>query len=198
MPGSRRWRLRPEPVDGDPPAARAQLFPAFDRQVELFAEGALREAAFDGGGGDVRFSPLVRHAVYEAVHEASRRDGVPAGVGHLLAAVFAAPGSAASTVAAHLWVPAHLDRQSRRYRAGDGLPPWAPEALKAAGVLPSDVSRAGTGTVEVLLSILELHEQLDRAGAALPPPVDRDNTAGRVLRDHGITYLDAIRRDLRV
>jgi hypothetical protein len=234
LPGSRRWRLRPEPVDGDPPAARAQLFPAFDRQVELFAEGALREAAFDGGGGDVRFSPLVRHAVYEAVHEASRRDGVPAGVGHLLAAVFAAPGSAASTVAAHLWVPAHLDRQSRRYRAGDGLPPWAPEALKAAGVLPSDVSRAvrlfvavvtsrplrrrgnryrypipvlvegdarrqavrlgraRTGTVEVLLSILELHEQLDSAGVALPPPVARDNTAGRVLRDHGITYLDAL------
>ena len=75
LPGSRRWRLRPEPADGDPPTGRAHLFPAFDRQVELFAEGALREAAFDGGGGDARFSPLVRHAVYEAVHEASRHRG---------------------------------------------------------------------------------------------------------------------------
>jgi hypothetical protein len=124
LPWSPRWRQRPEPVDRDPPARRAQLFPTFDRQVELFAEGALREAAFDGGPGAVMFSPLVRHAVYEAVHEASRRDGVPAGVGHLLAAVFAEPGNAATEVAAHVQGSVHLDRQSLGYRAGDESPPW--------------------------------------------------------------------------
>jgi hypothetical protein len=234
LPGSPRWRLRPAPVDPDPPAGRAQLFAAFDRQVELFTDGAVREAAFDGGPGAVTFSPLVRHAVYEAVHEASRRDGVPAGVGHLLAAVFAAAGSAAMAVAVHVPGPVHLDRQSPGYRAGDESPPWAPEALKVAGVLPSDSSRAGrlllaavtsrpfrrrgnryrhpipvlieadarrqavrlgrahTGTIEVLLSMLELHEQLDRAGATLPQPVARYNCAGRILRDHGITYLAAL------
>ena len=230
LPGSPRWRLRPPPVDPDPPAGRAQLFPAFDWQVELFADGAVREATFDGGPGAVTFSPLVRHAVYEAVHEASRRDGVPAGVGHLLAAVFAESGSAALEIAAHVRGPVHLDRQSPGYRAGDESPPWAPEALKVAGVLPSDGSRAGrlllaavmnrplrrrgnryrhpipvlieadarrqavrlgrayTGTIEVLLSMLELHEQLDQAGATLP----RHNSAGRILRDHGITYLAAL------
>lgn len=233
LPGSPRWRLRPAPVDPDPPAGRAQLFPAFDRQVELFADGAVREATFDGGPGAVTFSPLVRHAVYEAVHEASRRDGVPAGVGHLLAAVFAEAGSAAVEVAAQVRGSVHLDRHSPGYRAGDESPLWAPEALKVAGVLPSDSSRAGrllfamtiralrrrgnryrypipvlveadarrqavrlgrayTGTIEVLLSVLELHEQLDRAGVTLPPAVARYTCAGRILRDHGVTYLDAL------
>ncbi|GAA0951949.1 hypothetical protein GCM10009558_068520 [Virgisporangium aurantiacum] len=163
-----------------------------------------------------------------------RHRGVPAGVGHLLAAVFAEAGSAAVEVAAHVRGSVHLDRQSPGYRAGDESPPWAPEALKVAGVLPSDGSRAGrlvlaavtsrpfrrrgnryrhpipvlvegdarwqavrlgrpyTGTIEVLLSMLELHEHLDRAGATLPPPVARYNSAGRILRDHGITYLAAL------
>ena len=54
------------------------------------------------------------------------------------------------------------------------------------------LGRAYTGTIDVLLSMLELHEQLDRAGATLPQPVARYNCAGRVLRDHGITYLAAL------
>ncbi|MFY1695977.1 hypothetical protein [Solwaraspora sp. WMMA2101] len=95
-PWSRAWRQGPEPVDDEPPPHRSRLFPEFDQQVELFAEGALREATHNGGPGEAVFSGLVRHAVYEAVHEASRLHGAPAGVRHLLAAMYAVPGNAAA------------------------------------------------------------------------------------------------------
>ncbi|WP_203922476.1 Clp protease N-terminal domain-containing protein [Rugosimonospora africana] len=245
LPASHAWRQEPGLVDGDPLGQRSRLFAGFDRQVELFAEGVLREAAYDGGPGVAVFSPLVRHAVYEAVHEASRRDGVHAGIRHLLAAIFAEPGSAAAELAGRMWVVGHggqlLDRQSSRYRAGDSPPNWAPQVLKVLRVLPSKTSatldlpwraavatgmyfavrrpfrrygaryghpiplliegdaakqavrlgHAHTGTVEVLLSILDLHEQLHAAGAVLPESVARHNTAGQVLREHGVTLLAA-------
>ncbi|UWP83109.1 Clp protease N-terminal domain-containing protein [Dactylosporangium fulvum] len=232
-------------MDDDPPAQRSRLFPAFDQQVELFAEGALREAAYKGGPGDSVFSPLVCHAVYEAVHEASRRDGVHAGVRHLLGAVFAEPGNAAAKLAERMWVVGHggfpLDRQSPAYRGGDDPPDWAVQALQALRVLPAKPPRAlqlpwkaavatsmyflvrrpfvrygaryghpisllietdaaeqavrlghaYTGTVEVLLSILDLHEQLHAAGAVLPDLVARHNTAGQILREHNVTLLAA-------
>jgi hypothetical protein len=54
------------------------------------------------------------------------------------------------------------------------------------------LGRARTGTIEVLLSILELHEQLDRAEVTLPPSIAGHNTAGRILREHGITYVAAL------
>jgi|GEM_PF-2656618 len=246
LPWSRDWRQGPEPVDDEPPPHRSSLFPEFDQQVELFAEGALREATHDGGPGEAVFSGLVRHAVYEAVHEASRRDGVPAGVRHLLAAMYAVPGNAAGRLAEQMWVPGHgddrlLSRQSPRYRAGDSPPNWAPGMLKALGVLPTTMpavprvlwnavvttggyfllrrpfrrhgtryghviptivereaalqairlGRTRTGTVEVLLSILDLHEQLHAAGVDLPEPVAQHNTAGQILRTQGVTLLAA-------
>lgn len=212
------------------------MFATFDRQVALFAEGALREAAYRGGlprrSGLCRVSPLVCHAVYEAVHEASRRDGVPAGVRHLLAAMYDQPGSAAVQLAKRMWVTGHgrplLDRQSDRYRAGDDPPDWASFAMKALRVVPSHGPRvprvpwrmvvatglyflvrrpfrrhgaryghpvplliehdapvqtvrlghAQTSTANVLLSMLDLHEQLDAASMVLPEPVARHNTAG--------------------
>ncbi|MGI5239254.1 Clp protease N-terminal domain-containing protein [Dactylosporangium sp. CA-139066] len=244
-PWSRDWRQRGDLIDDDSPWQRSRLFPAFDQQVAVFADGALREAAHLGGPGVAVFSPLVRHAVYEAVHEASRRDGVPAGVRHLLAAIFAEPGNAAAQLARQMWVVGHdglaLDRQAPKYRAGDDPPDWAPQALKALCVLPSNAPRmlqppwraavaaglyvamrrpflrhgaryghpilalvehdagiqairlghAHTGTVELLLSVLDLHEQLHTAGAVLPEPVARHNTAGQILREHGVTLLAA-------
>lgn len=244
-PRSPEWRREPEPVDDAPQGRPSRLFAAFDQQVALFAESALREAAYLGGPGSAGFSPLVRHAVYEAVHEASRRDGVPAGVRHLLAAMYDEPDSAAVQLAQRMWVTGHgralLDRQSDRYRAGDEPPDWAPFAMKALRVVPSPAPRAlrvpwraavatglyflvrrpfrrhgaryghpvlllieydarkqavrlghaHTGTVELLLSMLDLHEQLRTAGMVLPEPVARHNTAGQILRGHGVTLLAA-------
>jgi hypothetical protein len=42
-----------------------------------------------------------------------------------------------------------------------------------------------------MLSILDLHEQLDAAGVVLPQPVGQHNTAGRIRREHGISLLAA-------
>lgn len=49
------------------------------------------------------------------------------------------------------------------------------------------LGRSVISSAEVLLSILELHEQLDTAGVALPAEVARYNQAGEVLRAHGVT-----------
>ena len=38
-PGSRAWRHAHDLVDGDPPQQQSRLFPAFDDQVRLFADG---------------------------------------------------------------------------------------------------------------------------------------------------------------
>ncbi|MFY1695978.1 Clp protease N-terminal domain-containing protein [Solwaraspora sp. WMMA2101] len=53
------------------------------------------------------------------------------------------------------------------------------------------LGRTRTGTVEVLLSILDLHEQLHAAGVDLPEPVAQHNTAGQILRTQGVTLLAA-------
>ena len=243
---SPNWRPAPRIADGPPAAERSRLFPAFDEQVELFAEGALREAAHRAGRANIEFSPLVRHAVYEAVHEASRRDQVPAGVRHLVLAVLGEPGNGAAVLAGRMWVVGHsgglgLDRQSPLYRAGGPPALRAADALRALRVLPSRAPlvvdlpwRAGAAAVvywswrrpyrlhgeryghpipglieheagtqavrrgrdrvdalDVLLGILEFHEQLRAAEVQLPEPVARYNTAGDVLREHGITLLDA-------
>ncbi|HEX7745482.1 MAG TPA: Clp protease N-terminal domain-containing protein [Micromonosporaceae bacterium] len=50
----------------------------------------------------------------------------------------------------------------------------------------------------VLISVLDLHEQLTAAGRPLPDPVARWNAAGEILARHGVTRLAAARaaRDL--
>jgi hypothetical protein len=242
---SRDWRMRTATGDQQPSAPASSLFPAFDRQVALFADAALREAAYRGGPAAAEFSPLVARAVYEAIHEASRRDGVPAGVRHLLAAIAAEPGNAAAQLTERMWIVGHggsiVDRQSRRYRAGDPASGWVVPTLTAAGVLPpgarrpmplaarlllaaargsirwtlrrgaarsghpmlsvleSDagfwavrLGRPRTGTVELLLGILDIDEQLRAAGKTLPEPLARHNAAAAILCQHGLTLLDVV------
>jgi hypothetical protein len=53
------------------------------------------------------------------------------------------------------------------------------------------LGHAHTGTVELLLSTLDLHEQLHTAGMVLPEPAARHNSAGQILRGHGVTLLAA-------
>ena len=250
LPHARFWRHPHPPDDVAPSVPPSRWSPDFDEQVALFAKGALREAAYDGGPGAAEFSPLVQHAVYQAVHEASRRDGVPAGVRHLLAALFAEPDSGSSAVARKLvGQRGHvLNREAPEYRAGGPPSAWASGGLVAARVLPGTAprgldlpwrtvattvtyfllrrpfrrhgahyghpipflievqaarqavrfGRTHTGTAEVLLCIIDLHEQLQAAGAVLPHPVARHNTAGQVLREHGVTGHAAVVAESRL
>jgi len=201
MPYAARWRVAAEFADGAPRAERSRLIREFDRQVEILADGALREAAYDARPKAVPFTPLVRHAVYEAVHEAGRRDGVAAGCRHLMAALLAEPAGAARAVTARIAGAEGFgfDRRSPQYRAGGVPSSWALAWHRRRWMFPllvrSDairqavrLARASVGTAEVLLSLLELHEQLETAGIAEDP---RDG-AGRVLRAHGVRLIDAL------
>lgn len=57
-------------------------------------------------------------------------------------------------------------------------------------VLGGDDSVTGA---HLLISVLELHEELTAAGRTLPEPVARWSAAGEILARHGVTRLEAAR-----
>jgi Clp amino terminal domain, pathogenicity island component len=186
------------------------------------------------------FSPAVRHAVFEAVHEAARRGVEHAGPQHLLVALLALPDSVAYRMLHEWWVPgyASLDRIVRAdpsYHRNGTTSEWAVGALTFWRVLPAagprllrwpwraavwllgmrvrrpyrrhgaryghpillliegdarytavHLGHAVVTATHVLLSVIDLHEQLASTGKALPDEVARWNQAGVVLAGHGV------------
>lgn len=83
-------------------------------------------------------------------------------------------------------------RPYRRHGAMYGHPVLSliqPQATKEAVLAGSEVV---TGA-HLLISVIELHEQLTAAGRTLPDPVARWNVAGEILARHGVTRLAATR-----
>jgi hypothetical protein len=226
---------------------------SFDEEVAFEVDAVLRDAAFDGSDR-VRahhhrsellplpaFSPAVRHAVYEAIHEAARGGVGHVGPQHLLAALLALPGSTACRLL-HEWkVPDYASlgqavRTDPTYRCEDGArSTWAVSQLTLWRVLPAAGPRlprwpwhaavrllerrlrrpyrghgaryghpilllieldatskavhtghAVVTATDVLLSVMDLHEQVALAGKALPDEVARWNEAGAILAVHGL------------
>jgi len=254
-PWGRAWRPvrkgRTGLTDPQPPV-RTVWVVAFDEEVAFEADAVLREAAFDGS--DILraryrrrseppplpvFSPAVRHAVYEAIHEATRRGIKHAGPQHLLAGLLALPDSAAGRLLEEWWVPGHASlEQIARADRGDieddapstwvlSLTFW--RVLPAAGprlwrwpwralvwqvgrllrrpyrrhgaryghpillAIESDATRKAVYTghavvtaADVLLSVIELHEQVASAGKTLPDEVARWSQAGEILAARGV------------
>lgn len=234
--------------------ARTTWEEAFDEEVAFEADAVLRDAAFYGSER-VRakhrrsrkpptlpeFSPAVRHAVYEAIHEAARLGLSHAGPPHLLVSLIAPPGNAAHRLLDRWRVLGHptMD-QKLRYSPGyhdNGKPSaWAVPALRVARVLPSrgpwllrqlwrmmlrlmsglklrrpywrhgaryghpiplliewdatakavHTGRPVVTAVDVLLSIIDFHEQLAAEAIRLPAAVIRMNRAGDILAKHGV------------
>jgi hypothetical protein len=244
--------------DDPAPPDRTRFTPPFDAAVAVAAERALRLAAYQGSDRARRrpgkhrrrlpaYSPAVRHAVYEAIHDAGRAGVRQAGPRHLLVAVLRLPDGAAERFVED-WPGSNLTRVLVALRGSDSyrremaphelrvgmlkfwrvLPATAPRGLELpwralvrlldwvllrhpyrrhgaryGHLLPWDVhaSTAELGvrlgrpvvtSAEVLLTILDVHEELDRAGVELPAEVARYNRAGEVLREHGVTLSAAI------
>lgn len=256
-PGHRKWRPVRKGRTGltDPELPPWTMWEdAFDEEVAFEADAVLRDAAFVGS--DVvrarrhrrgespplpAFSPAVRYAVYEAIHEAARRGVEHAGPAHLLVGLVALRTSAAYQLLAEWRAPAHvpLERMARAdpgYYLEDGaLSMWAVGSLTFLRVLPAPGPRlwrwpwravvwllgmqvrrpyrrhgaryghpillliesdatfkavhtghAVVTATHVLLSVIDLHEQLASAGKALPDEVARWNQAGEILAAHGV------------
>jgi hypothetical protein len=62
-----------------------------------------------------------------------------------------------------------------------------------AGGKTVHIGRTQVTAVEALLCVIDLHEQLDSAGIALPPEVGRWNEGGKILAIHGIRGSTATR-----
>lgn len=263
-PWAKAWQPvregRPGIGDASPPA-RTTWEEAFDEEVTFEAEAVLRDAAYFGServrsrhrnihSSNRRrrqppslpeFSPAVRHAVYEAIHEAARLGLTHAGPAHLLASLVAAPGNAAHRLLSRWRILGHptLDQKLRYSPAyqDDGAPStWAVQALRASRVLPSrgpwllrwpwratvrvlsavklrrpyrrhgaryghpiplliewdatakavHTGRPVVTAVDVLLSVIDFHEQLAADAVRLPAAVIRMNRAGDILAAHGV------------
>jgi hypothetical protein len=256
-PWGRAWRPVRDGLSDLTDAAPAQPTTweeAFDEQVGFEADAVLRDAAYFGSQRVrsrhrrarkppplPRFSPAVRHAVYEAIHEAARLGVAHAGPAHLLASLVAPPGNAAHRLLLSWRVLGYptLDqrlRYSPAYQDNGTASSWAVRALRVARVLPARGPRllrwpwrAAVGllsavklrlpyrrhgaryghpiplliewdatakavhtgrpvvtAVEVLLSVVDLHEQLAGEAVELPAAVTRMNRAGTILAAHGL------------
>ncbi|WP_203855951.1 Clp protease N-terminal domain-containing protein [Plantactinospora mayteni] len=246
------------------PPSRIVALPPLDDEIMMAADAALRLAAYRGAyrvwrgrrrhpGALPTFSPSVRQAVYEALHEASR-DGLRwVGSEHLLVAVLSLPDSAAARFLTN-WSQVDLDWLVGRLRdepayQGDSAPPL-PSALawlKFLRVLPAtapvplrwpwrtavwvltrfvrrgyrrhgaryghpmlagcvsaaeqkavELGRPYVTGAEVLLAVLDLHEQLTAAGSILPAEFARFSEAGEILRTGGVTLRAATKAATRL
>jgi Clp amino terminal domain, pathogenicity island component len=246
-------------TDPQPPA-RTVWRDAFDEEVAFEADAVLRDASFDGSE-TVRaryrrrselppmpaFSPAVRHAVYEAIHEAARKGVEHAGPQHLLVGLLALPDSAAYRMLHEWWVPGHASlkqivRADLSYHENGNSSEWAVGGLTFMRVLPATgprlwrwpwrtavwllekqvrrpyrrhgaryghpillliendatykavhIGHAVVTATHVLLSVIDLHEQLASAGKTLPDEVARWNQAGVILSAHGVQGRTATR-----
>lgn len=251
--------------DDPQPQPRPPAGSAFDDDVAVEVDMLLRQAAFTGANDPTPlrsrrpspvFSPAVRHAVYEAVHEASRDHLVFVGRRRLLVALLAIRDSPARELMAqwcpdgHLLLATRIRTAPTYHRDGDYTPDGRPvfplvERLRVCGAIPGQTdgdlpaferflarrftawqrrrytrhgawyghpllvevdidarvhaTRAGrhhVSSADVLLSVLDAHEQIRAAGADLPTADRPFNAAGEILRAHGIGYQRAARAAL--
>lgn len=253
-------------VDPDPPEP-TRLYPTFDDEVAFEAAAALRQAVCLDAGNPrplhrrarrVRpapvFSPGVRWAAYEALHEARRCGIRHARPEHLVLGLLALPGGAARQLLAR-WSVIEAERLTRQIRAHpayrtNGEPSqWGVVMLTAVRALRPDRDPAiwrwpwrltlmlllsvlffphyrrhgaryghpllflvevnaadkaaytGHGHVtaaHVLLTVLDLHQQLTSADKTLPTFLARWNVAGAILARHGIDRQAATRAAARL